>query len=103
MWEYILVTLFESVVLVMAVYYMQRRQRHADSRAEERADLRRRESLLNLQMTMASSKLAYATAVAIERGRTNGELKEAKEAYSEARAAYLEFLNEQAASHLTEE
>jgi len=101
--EYILAALFESVVLALAVYYIQRRQRHADRRAEERAAVRRRESLLNLQMTMASSKLAYATAVAIERGSTNGELREAKEAYSEAKAAYLEFLNEQAASHLTEE
>ena len=54
-------------------------------------------------MTMAGSKLAYATAVAIERGSTNGELREAKEAYNEAKAAYLDFLNEQAANHLAEE
>ena len=103
MWEYILMTLFESVLLVMAIYYMQRSQKKRDSHAEERAAVRRRESLLNLQMTMASSKLAYATAVAIERGKTNGELKEAKQAYSEAKDAYMAFLNEQAASHLTEE
>ena len=102
MWEYILMTLFESVLLVMAIYYMQRSQKKRDSHAEERAAVRRRESLLNLQMTMASSKLAYATAVAIERGKTNGELKEAKEEYSNAKAAYLQFLNEQAADHLTE-
>lgn len=103
MWQYILTTLFESVVLALAIYYFQRSQKKRDSHAEERAAVRRRESLLNLQMTMASSKLAYATAVAIERGKTNGELKEAKDAYSEAKAAYLEFLNEQAASRLTEE
>lgn len=103
MWQYIITTLVESVVLVLAVYYIQRSQRKRDSHAEERAAVRRRESLLNLQMTMASSKLAYATAVAIERGKTNGELKEAKEDYSKARAAYLQFLNEQAADHLTEE
>ena len=35
--EYILAALFESVVLALAVYYIQRRQRHADRRAEERA------------------------------------------------------------------
>ena len=103
MWEYILMTLFESVLLVMAIYYMQRSQKKRDSHAEERAAVRRRESLLNLQMTMASSKLAYATAVAIERGKTNGELKEAKADYAAAKAAYLQFLNEQAADHLTEE
>ena len=103
MWEYLFSVLFESVLLVMAVFYLQRRQRRGDSRAEERAAIRRRESLLNLQMTMAGSKLAYATAVAIERGSTNGELREAKEAYNEAKAAYLDFLNEQAANHLAEE
>ncbi len=103
MWEYLLPTVFETIILGMAIFYIQRRQRKRDSHAEERAATRRRESLLNLQMTMASSKLAYATAVAIERGRTNGELKEAKEDYSKARAAYLQFLNEQAADHLTEE
>ncbi len=103
MWQYIITTLVESVVLVLAVYYIQRSQRKRDSHAEERAAVRRRESLLNLQMTMASSKLAYATAVAIERGSTNGELREAKTDYAAARAAYLQFLNEQAADHLTEE
>ncbi len=103
MWQYIITTLVESVVLVLAVYYIQRSQRKRDSHAEERAAVRRRESLLNLQMTMASSKLAYATAVAIERGRTNGELKEAKADYAAARTAYLQFLNEQAADHLMEE
>ncbi len=103
MWQYIATTLFESVVLVLAIYYLQRGQKKRDSHAEERAVLRRRESLLNLQMTMAVSKLSYATAVAIERGKTNGELKDAKEEYSKAKAAYLRFLNEQAADHLTEE
>jgi len=103
MWGYILPTLFETVVLGLVIFYIQRGQKKRDSHAEERATLRRRESLLNLQMTMAVSKLSYATAVAIERGKTNGELKEAKEEYSVARAAYLQFLNEQAADHLTEE
>ena len=103
MWEYVLPTLFETIILGMAIFYLQRRQKKRDAHTEERSAIRRRESLLNLQMTMASSKLAYATAVAIERGKTNGELKEAKEAYSEAREAYLAFLNEQAAAHLLEE
>lgn len=103
MWEYILPTLFETIFLGMAIFYLQRRQKKRDSHAEERAAIRRKESLLNLQMTMASSKLAYATALAIERGKTNGELKEAKEDYSKAKEAYLMFLNEQAANHLTEE
>jgi len=103
MWQYILTTVFESVILVLAIYYFQRSQKKRDAHNEERAAVRRRESLLNLQMTMASSKLAYATAVAIERGKTNGELKEAKEDYAKAKDAYLAFLNEQATVHLTED
>lgn len=101
MWQYIVTTLFESVFLVLAIYYIQRGQKKRDSHAEERAAVRRKESLLNLQLTMASSKLAYATAVAIERGKTNGELREAKEDYTAAKAAYMQFLNEQATDHLT--
>ena len=36
-------------------------------------------------------ELAYATAVAVEKGKTNGELKRAKEAYKKATDAQNEF------------
>lgn len=36
------------------------------------------------EVNSATMELAYATAVAVERGKTNGELKKAKDAYNKA-------------------
>lgn len=36
------------------------------------------------EVNSATMELAYATAVAVERGKTNGELKKAKDAYNNA-------------------
>ncbi len=49
---------------------------------------------------MATAKLAYATAVALRRGRANGEVEEGVEAYETARKKYLDFLNRQATEYL---
>ena len=38
--------------------------------------------------------------MAIKRGKPNGEVEEAIEAYEEAKTAYYRFLNEQAKEHL---
>jgi hypothetical protein len=86
------------VSIVMALF--NRRQTKRDKETDERAEARKRESLLALEMQMATAKMSYAVAMALKRGHANGEVEEAVDAYEEARKKYLAFLNEQAADHL---
>lgn len=86
------------VSIVMALF--NRRQTKRDKETDARAEARKRESLLALEMQMATAKMSYAVAMALKRGHANGEVEEAVNAYEEARKKYLAFLNEQAADHL---
>ena len=80
---------------------LQRNMRRRDREAEQTACARKQESLLQMKMLMAGNKLSFAVAMAIKRGKANGEVEEAVEAYHEAKTEYDAFLNEQAAEHLT--
>ena len=95
-----LLGLLPSVIASCAAYYLQRAQKRRDAHIEEREEARKRESLLNLDMTMAGAKLSYACAMALKRGEPNGEVEDAVEDYETAKTAYYRFLNEQAADHL---
>ncbi len=88
------------VSLVMAV--INRRQKKRERAEDALAEARREESLLHLNLQMATAKLAYATAMALKRGKANGEVEEGVEAYEEAKRAYTAFLNKQATEHLNQ-
>ena len=95
-----LLGLCPSIITGIIAYYLQRGQKRRDEQAEEHAEARKKESLLALDLNMANAKLSYACAMAIKRGKPNGEVEEAVEAYEEAKAAYYRFLNEQAKERL---
>ena len=95
-----LLGLLPGVIASCAAYYFQRAQKRRDRATEAHAAARKQESLLNLEVTMAAAKLSYSCAMAIKRGRPNGEVEEAVADYEAAKEAYYQFLNEQAADHL---
>lgn len=90
-----------SVVCGVFLYFFQRRQNKKDAQVEHRAEARRKEGLLSMELQMATAKLSYAVAMALKRGSPNGEVEDGVEAYEAARKKYLAFLNEQAAEHLS--
>lgn len=69
-------------------------------RAEERDEQQKRESRLSLKMVMANNKLSYAVAMAVKRGKPNGEVEEAVQAFLDAKKEYEDFLREVAADAL---
>ena len=60
-----------------------------------REKARKRESLLNLNLTFAAAQLAYAVAMALKRNSVNGEVEEGIASYEKALAEYREFEREQ--------
>lgn len=87
--------LIPSLIASGAAYYIQRAQKKRDSREEEREQARREEVRLQLDLQLATAKLAYATAMALKRGKPNGEVEEGIAAYKEALDEFQEFEREQ--------
>jgi hypothetical protein len=79
----------------------QRRRKGADKRVEERAELRAQESRLSMALMSAAVKLGIATALAVEEGKANGEMADAKTAAASAQKDYYDFINGVAASKIT--
>lgn len=98
--EILIATVLPSLVVGLFLAAFNRRQLARDKKADELAEARKTESLLSLEMQMATAKMAYATAIALKRGYANGEVEEGVAAYDEARKKYLSFLNRQAKDHL---
>ena len=87
----LLPTLITSILL----FYIQRKQGKKDKKYSIREAERAEESRISLELEMATAKLAYATAMALKRGKVNGEVEEGIEAYNKARAAFVEFERKQ--------
>lgn len=93
----ILPSLLVSIIMAVINTRWKKREKELD----ERAEARKKESLLSLELLMAVGKMSSATAIAVKRGHANGEVEEAMEAFSQAKGKYLNFLNEQATDHLS--
>ena len=89
-----------TIITSLVIFYLQRKQRRTDAIQEAHAAASRKESLLMLELQMATAKLSYAVACAIKRGEPNGEVEEGIKAYEAAKANYIAFISEQAINHL---
>jgi hypothetical protein len=98
--EQLFIAVLPSVVVGIFMAWFNHAQKVREKLADKRAEARKNESLLALELQMATAKMAFATAIAIKRGVANGEVEEGIEAYDSARNKYYSFLNEQAKEHL---
>ena len=92
-----------SVIVGIIMLSIESRRRRHEKAVEKRAEERKREALLALDLQFAAAKMSLAAAVAVRDGHCNGELKDAIETYEPAKARYLQFLNEQAVEHRLQE
>lgn len=92
--------LLPSLIVSLVMAAINRRQKKRDALQDELSEARKEETLLHLNLQMATAKLSYATAMALKRGKANGEVEEGVEAYEEAKHEYYDFLNRQATEHL---
>ena len=104
----VLPSLAVSIIMLVINNHQKKREKARDARNLEREqyqdkliETRKQETILHLNLQMATAKLAYANAMAIKRGRPNGEIEEGIAAYETAKSEYLNFLNKQAMESLT--
>ena len=87
----VLPSLFVGVVM----YFWERRQRKFEREMTEKEENRARGELVKLDLTCATAALTYATAMAVKRGSTNGELETAIANYETAMESFRKFEREQ--------
>ena len=84
MLDYI-IKLLPAIITGLFLYYWQRAQKQRDDQKDEKEELRDEAEDINREINRATMELSYASAVALERGKTNGEVKKAIKAYEEAK------------------
>lgn len=77
------------VVAILSVHI-----KRSEDRAEARAKLRQRESLLSLRMMDATMQLSVVCSNALTNHENNGNVEKAREAAEEAAEEYADFMRE---------
>ena len=78
---------------VLAIFNARQKEREDRERDEERS--RQKVAALNLSLLLASAKLSFAVAMAVQRGKPNGEIEEGVAQYNDALERFREFEREQ--------
>ena len=82
----------------MGVFWLNSKQAKRDAKREqaiaEREAKRKEADYLRLSLTLATCKLAYATAIALKRGYPNGEVEEGIAEYEKAMSKFKKFERE---------
>ena len=90
-----IISICASIISGMVLFFLKRYFDRREKEEKERDDIFAKENILILKSIEAIGKLTYADAIAIRDGKTNGEMKEAIEAYNKADQELYEFLLEQ--------
>ena len=90
-----------SGVFALLVVWLEVRMTRDRKQSEKRAIIRAKESKLAMKMQDASLSLSLATAIAVERGETNGEMKAARDKAKTAQEEYEDFVHELASEQAT--
>ena len=91
----IILSIVASIVSGMALFFMQRFFKRKDEKDVLRDNKKAKENYLILKSIDAIGKLTYADAIAIRDGKTNGEMHEAMDSYSEVKEELYDYLFKQ--------
>ena len=80
-----LIKLLPSIITGLFLFYWQRAQKKRDSENEEKETLKDEAEDIDREINSATMELAYATSIAVEKHKTNGEMKAARKAYENAK------------------
>ena len=86
------------VGILLALFQHENKKRY--DAQDQRAELHKKEALVNGEMIEATMELAYASAMALKRGKTNGEVEKGIKAYKKAKEAKEKFLKEISAEYM---
>lgn len=90
-----------SIVAAVTAYRINHKADERYNEQKEQHDERVTAEQLQMEMQLATAELAYATAIAIKRGKANGEVEAGIDSYERAKTNYIKFVNEKYIKDIT--
>ena len=84
-----------GIVTGIVMAFWNRRQKERDERADEKEQERIKSELLRISLLVATAQLSYAVAMAVKRGKPNGEIEVGVAQYEKSMAEFRQFEREQ--------
>jgi len=91
-----------TILVGILLFHYEHKQSTRYAESEGRAKTRKQEASVTMELQMATAKLSFANAKALQRGHANGEVEEGIRAYEEAKENYYDFINRQAINAIDE-
>ena len=73
-----------GIIVGLTLFYWERRQKKADAETKKHREEKLETDTVRLDLEVATAQLSYATAMALKRGKANGEMEVAIDAYENA-------------------
>lgn len=90
-----------AAIATIVSAYIAVAQKRQNKKVDERAERRARESRLAMDLMYASCSLSLTTAKKLANMHTNGDVEDAMNAATEAQAAYIDFVRNEAARQIS--
>lgn len=91
-----------GIITGIVLAFWNRSQKRRDDKTKHELDERIESDMLRLDLEVATAQLSYAVAMAVKRGKTNGELEPAVEQYERAMERFRKFERKQMARHIVD-
>lgn len=89
--ENILLAIAPSLFVGIVLAVWEKRQKRRDDRNKHLTEMQSEKDLRLMDLVVATAQLSYATAMAIKRGKPNGEMESALESYEGAMSKFRSF------------
>lgn len=98
-----LIAIIPTLATGIVLAYINKQQKKRDEIAEKKEEKRLESERIRITLLVTAAKLSYATAVAMQRGHTNGEVEDAIRQYQEAMKEFKKFERELVAKQIITE
>ena len=96
-----IVSIIITGIFGVIVAIIETRNNRERKRTEARAERRAKENRLSMEMMFTNSEMTDVLCLALQGGKINGNVEEARQKAKTAREAYQSFLRDQAANQVT--
>ena len=97
----ILAPVVPSIIAAVIAYRINKKADTRYSETQKQHDERVKAERLSMEMQLATADLSYATAMAIKRGKANGEVEAGIASYEKAKRDYFDFINSKYVEDIT--
>lgn len=97
----ILAPVVPSIIAAVIAYRINKKADTRYNEAQKQHDERVKAERLSMEMQLATADLSYATAMAIKRGKANGEVEAGIASYEKAKKDYFDFINKKYLEDIT--